>query len=80
MGAAWERMISSMQRFLAALIATQILTEEVMAEVMTEIKSIINSRSLVLVTINSKNDEPVTSNHLHFLCSNPGFPPGLRLL
>ena len=76
-GGAWERMIRSIRRILAALMTTQTLTDEVQTTLMAEVEGIINSRSLVPVTMNSKNDEPLTPNHLLLLHGNPDLPPGL---
>ena len=74
---AWERMIRSIRRILAALMTTQTLTDEVLTTLMVEVEGIINSAPLVPVTIDSENDEPLTPNHLLLLHSNSNLPPGL---
>ena len=44
---------------------------------MAEVESILNSRPLVPVTFDPKDDEPLTPNHLLMLQGNPTLPPGL---
>ena len=77
LGGAWERMMRSILRILAALMTTHTLTDEVLTILMAEVEGIINSSPLVPVTMNSKNDEPLTPSHLLLLLGNPYFPPGL---
>ena len=77
MGGAWERMIRSTRRILNVLLKDQTVSDEVLSTLMTEVKSIINSRPLVPVTFDPKDDEPLTPNHLLMLRSNPTLPPGL---
>ena len=77
MDGAWERMIRSILRILAALMTTQTLTDEVLTTLMAEVEGIINARPLVPVTMDSKNDEPLTPNQLLLLHGNPYLPPGL---
>ena len=75
MGGAWERMIRSIRRILTALMTTQTLTDEVLTTLMAEVEGIINSRPLGAVTMDSKNDEPLTPTHLLLLHGNPNLPP-----
>ena len=70
-------MIRSIRRILTALMTTQTLTDEILTTLMAEVEGIINSRPLVPVTMDSKNDEPLTPNHLLLLHGNPNLPPGL---
>ena len=77
MGGAWERMIRSIRRTLDALMTTQTLTDESLATLMAEVEDIINSRPLVPVTMDARDDELLTPNHLLLLRGNPNLPPGL---
>ena len=77
MGGAWERMIRSIRRILAALMTTQTLTDEALTTLMAEVEGIINSRPLVPVIMDPKDMEPLTPNHLLLLRGNPNLPPGL---
>ena len=45
---------------------TQTLTDEVLTTLMAEVEGIINLRPLIPVTMDLKNDEPLTPNHLLF--------------
>ena len=79
MGGAWKRMIGSIRRTLDALMTTQTLTEESLATLMAEVEGIINSRPLFPVIIDSRDDEPLTPNHMLLLRDNPNLPPGILL-
>ena len=76
MGGSWERMIRSVRRILSSLLTSQSIYEEVLQTAMTEVEWIINSRPLVLITLDP-NNEPLTPNHLLLLKANPNVPPGL---
>ena len=77
MGGSWERMIRSVRRILSSLLTSQSISEEVLQTAMTEVEWIINSRPLVPITLDPKNEEPLTPNHLLLLKGNPNVPPGL---
>ena len=77
MGGAWERLIRSTRRILSALMKEQIVSDEVLTTLMAEVESIINSRPLVPITIDPKDDESITPNHLLLLRGNASLPPGL---
>ena len=64
MGGAWERMIRSIRRILAALMTTQTLTDEALTTLMVEVEGIINSRPLVPVIMDPKDMEPPTPDYL----------------
>ena len=44
---------------------------------MTEVESILNSRPLIPVIFDPRDDEPLTPNHLLLLRGNSNLPPGL---
>ena len=77
MGGAWERLIRSTRRILHALMKGQVVTDEVLNTLMTEVESILNSRPLIPVTFDPRDDEPLTPNHLLLLRGNSNLPPGL---
>ena len=77
MGESWERMIRSVRRILSSLLTSQSISEEVLQTAMTKVEWIINSRPLVPITLDPKNEEPLTPNHLLLLKANPNVPPGL---
>ena len=77
MGGSWERMIRSVRRILSSLLTSQSISEEVLQTAMTKVEWIINSRPLVPITLDPKNEEPLTPNHLLLLKGNPNVPPGL---
>jgi len=67
MGGAWEQIIRSVRRILSITFKDQVLTDDILLTVMVEIESIINSRPLVPVTFDPKDNEPLTTNHLLLL-------------
>ena len=77
MGGSWERMIRSVRRIMSVLLTDQSVSEEVLTTTMTEIEWTINSRPLLPITMDEKNNEPLTPNHLLHLKGNPNLPPGL---
>ena len=76
MGGAWERMIRSIRRIFGALLKGQTLIDELLTTLMARVEGIINSRSLVPVTMDPEFDELLTPNHLLLLRGNPNLPPG----
>ena len=62
MGGAWERLIYLTWLILFALMNEEVVTDRVLNTLITEVKSILNSRPLVPVTIDS-DYEPLTPIH-----------------
>ena len=77
-GGAWERLIRSVRRILSTLWSPKIpLTDEMLCTFLVEVESIINSRPLVPLSIDARNNEPLTPNHLLLLRSSPNQCPGV---
>ena len=53
------------------------LTDEMLRTFLVEVESIINSRPLVPLSIDARNNEPLTPNHLLLLRSSPNQCPGV---
>ena len=77
MDGAWERMIRSIGKILNALVGSQALNDEGLVTFMTEVKTILNSRPLVPVMYDDKEQKPLTPNHLLLFKGNPNLPRGL---
>ena len=77
MGGAWEQLIWSTRRILHALMKGQVVTDKIINTLMTEVESILNSRPLIPVTFDRRDEEPLTPNHLLLLHGNCNLP--LRL-
>nr|CAB3263159.1 uncharacterized protein LOC104265735 [Phallusia mammillata] len=77
MGGVWERMIRSVRKILNALLSEQTLSDEKLMTLMVEVEAILNSRPLVPVTFDSKDEEPLTPNHLLLQRAAPNMSPGL---
>ncbi|XP_077972265.1 uncharacterized protein LOC144427253 [Styela clava] len=63
-GGAWERMIRSIRRIFTAVTQRQTMTDEVFRTALIECESCLNSRPLIPVTFNPRDEEPLTPNHL----------------
>ena len=77
MGGSWERLIRSISRILSAILQTQLTSDDVLTTVMAEAESILNSRPLIPITLDPKNGQPLTPNHLLLLRESITLPPGL---
>ena len=77
MGGSWERLIRSISRILSATLQTQLTSDDVLTTVMSEAESILNSRSLIPITLDPKNGQSLTPNHLLLLRESITLPPGL---
>ncbi|PIK33170.1 hypothetical protein BSL78_30017 [Apostichopus japonicus] len=77
MGGIWERMIRSVRRILVNLLSQQTVTDEALLTLMTEVEAILNGRPLTPLSMDPKDEEPLTPNHLLLLRSNPNTSPGL---
>ena len=77
MGGSWERLIRSIRKILSATLQTQITSDDVLTIVMAEAESILNSRPLIPNTLDPKNGQPLTPNHLLLLRESITLPPGL---
>ncbi|XP_075158026.1 uncharacterized protein LOC142231296 [Haematobia irritans] len=77
MGGAWERMVRSVKNALYTIYPSQKFNDETLKSAMCEIESIVNSRPLTFVSIDSEDDEAITPNHL-LLGSSDGYKPILQ--
>ncbi|XP_077976208.1 uncharacterized protein LOC144432057 [Styela clava] len=76
-GGAWERMIRSIRRIFNAVTQGQTMTDEVFRTALIECESCLNSRPIIPVTFDPRDEEPLTPNHLLLLRSNQNMPPGV---
>ncbi|XP_030842249.1 uncharacterized protein LOC105438717 [Strongylocentrotus purpuratus] len=76
MGGVWERIIRSVRKILTSL-PQQTLTDEALLTLFTEVEAILNGRPLTHLSMDSRDDEPLTPNHLLLLRKNPSLPPGI---
>ena len=77
MGGSWERLIRSIRRILSATLPTQLTSDDVLTTVMAKAESILNSRPLIPITLDPKDGQPLTPNHLLLLRESITLPPGL---
>ena len=66
-GGFWERCIRSIRRILRALLLEQTKDDEGLIPLMCEVESILNSRSITVVSEDSRDLEPLTPNHFLLL-------------
>ena len=75
MGGSWERLIRSIRRILPAILQTQLTSDDVLTTVMAEAESILNSRPLITITLDPKDGQPLTPNHLLLLRESINLSP-----
>ncbi|XP_037927649.1 uncharacterized protein LOC119662163 [Teleopsis dalmanni] len=77
MGGAWERMVRSIKTVLGAIISPQAkINDEKMHNLFCEVESIINSRPLTYLSIETASEEALTPNHFLLGSSSGNKPPG----
>ncbi|XP_033121903.1 uncharacterized protein LOC117120914, partial [Anneissia japonica] len=77
MGGAWERLIRSTRKILKNLLGEQVVCDEVLATVMTEVEGILNARPLTEISLDARDCQPLTPNHLILMKQSPSLPPGV---
>eukprot|EP00057_Strongylocentrotus_purpuratus_P026706 XP_011681180.1 PREDICTED: uncharacterized protein LOC100893948 [Strongylocentrotus purpuratus] len=77
MGGAWERIIRSVRKILRSLLGQQLLSDEALTTYMTEVEAILNSRPLTQLSMDPRDEEPLTPNHLLLLRKTSPLPPGI---
>lgn len=76
MGGAWERLVRSIKTILLAIFPSFNFNEETIRSSMCEVEFIINSRPLTFVSLESRDDEALTPNHLLIGSSGGQKPTG----
>ena len=76
-GGVWERLIRSTRKILGGLVKEQRLDDESLLTLMCEAETIINGRTLTIVSDDPKDLEPLTPNYLLLLRQDTPLPPGL---
>ena len=77
MGGVWERMIRSVRRIMKVLLKGQTVTHKVLETTLTEVEAILNSRPLTKLSLDPRDKEPLTPNHLLLLRDSPNLSPGV---
>lgn len=77
MGGAWERMIRSAKNVLYKIVTpTTHLNDEKLLNLLIEVESILNSRPLTYVSLDTTDQEALTPNHFLLGSSDGNKPPG----
>lgn len=77
MGGVWERMIRSIRKILKNLLQEQVVCDEVLLTVIAEVEAILNARPLTQLSLDPRDEEPLTPNHLLLMRSSPNVVPGV---
>ncbi|XP_041461181.1 uncharacterized protein LOC121412436 [Lytechinus variegatus] len=77
MGGVWERIIRSVRKILESLLNQQTLTDESLLTLLTEVEAILNARPLTKISLDPRDHEPLTPNHLLLLRRSQSLPPGI---
>ncbi|XP_062713212.1 uncharacterized protein LOC134290169 [Aedes albopictus] len=70
MGGAWERLVRSVKTALAAMDTPRTPNEESLATVLAEAESVVNSRPLTYIPLETAQQESLTPNHFLLMSSN----------
>ncbi|OXU16735.1 hypothetical protein TSAR_015066 [Trichomalopsis sarcophagae] len=70
MGGAWERLVRSVKTALRVVLTEQVVSGEVLYTLLTEIEHSVNSRPLTHVSVDPRDAEALTPNHLLIGCSS----------
>lgn len=70
MGGVWERLVRSVKTALASMLTTKNPNEETFITVLTEAESMVNSRPLTYLALDTTEHEALTPNHFILLSSN----------
>lgn len=70
MGGAWERLVRSVKTALAAIDCPRTPSEETLATVLVEAESVVNSRPLTYIPLETDQQEALTPNHFLLLSSS----------
>ena len=76
-GGAWERMIRSIRKILKGLLGEQVVTDEVLLTFLAEVEAILNARPLTRLSLDPRDKEPLTPNHLLLMKGVPAASPGV---
>ncbi|XP_062558174.1 uncharacterized protein LOC134223053 [Armigeres subalbatus] len=69
MGGSWERLVRSVKTAMAAIKTSEIPKEEALATFAVEAESVVNSRPLTFIPLESEQQEALTPNHFILLSS-----------
>lgn len=76
MGGSWERLIESVKRVLQQIMPLRKPSDELLRAMLMEAESIVNSRPLTFVPLETDDDEALTPNHFLLGSSSGDKPPG----
>ncbi|XP_058810982.1 uncharacterized protein LOC131675865 [Topomyia yanbarensis] len=70
MGGAWERLVRSVKTALAAMESSRTSNEETLATLLVEAESVVNSRPLTYIPLETAQQEALTPNHFLLMSSS----------
>ncbi|XP_058815696.1 uncharacterized protein LOC131679124 [Topomyia yanbarensis] len=70
MGGAWERLVRSVKTALAAMESSRTPNEETLATLLVEAESVVNSRPLTYIPLETAQQEALTPNHFLLMSSS----------
>ncbi|XP_062709061.1 uncharacterized protein LOC134288382 [Aedes albopictus] len=78
MGGVWERLVRSVKKGLSCLLTDRHPDDEALNTVLTEVESLVNSRPLTYLPLESEEHEALTPNHFLLLSSSGVVQPATR--
>jgi hypothetical protein len=74
-GGAWERLVRSAKTALRVVLRSQTVSEEVLTTLLVEVEAMMNARPLTHLSVNPRDNSPITPNHFLLLRAHPHVPP-----
>ncbi|XP_062714033.1 uncharacterized protein LOC134290841 [Aedes albopictus] len=78
MGGVWERLVRSVKRALSCLLTDRNPDDETLATALAEVESLVNSRPLTYLPLESEEHEALTPNHFLLLSSSGVVQPATK--
>ncbi|XP_062714411.1 uncharacterized protein LOC134291109 [Aedes albopictus] len=78
MGGVWERLVRSVKKGLSCLLTDRNPDDEALTTVLAEVESLVNSRPLTYLPLESEEHEALTPNHFLLLNSSGVVQPAVR--
>ena len=71
----WERLVRSAKTALRVVLRSQTVSEEVLITLLVEVEAMMNARPLTHLSVDPRNNSPMTPNHFLLLRAHPHVPP-----
>jgi hypothetical protein len=74
-GGVWERLVRSAKIALRVVLRSKTISEEVLTTLLVEVEAMMNARPLTHLSVDPRDNSPMTPNHFLLLRAHPHVPP-----